>query len=133
LLQLNTNLAINGLRNLLLLGALVLSSGCATVANQTEHSALKGGHNSGASRDYIEGQLAKDLDNMTGDFTREYSATPFGAASRISAQPPYFSASGRHCRKLSITEVSSDSSVESPALVCRVQDGQWEVVRVLIR
>lgn len=55
--------------------------------------------------------------------------SPWGAQITVYAHETYHAASGRVCRKLTIT----DAGMRRAGLACRLPDGSWEQVRALTR
>ncbi|MDN5872411.1 MAG: hypothetical protein L0H73_17075 [Nitrococcus sp.] len=55
------------------------------------------------------------------------AASPWGARASVYAHTPYYAASGRICRDLTIEQAGR----RRPGLVCRLPRGGWESARVL--
>lgn len=58
----------------------------------------------------------------------EFASTPWGNDVLVQASEPYFSASGRYCRKLTVTDISGIYSLQ---LACEIRRGSWEAVRLV--
>lgn len=74
-------------------------------------------------------EIADFLSDAAPGETRAFDASPWGSPATITAEAPYFAASGRHCRPLAI---ESPSMNHAPGLACRSNNG-WEWVRPVTR
>ena len=72
--------------------------------------------------------LARFLEQAPAGATSSFEQTPWGAGVEVTAEDPYFAASGRSCRSL---QVRLKQGPVMPMLACRVGKGTWESVRAV--
>jgi hypothetical protein len=58
----------------------------------------------------------------------EFASMPWGENVFLQAGAPYFSASGRNCREITLLDVEGNESLQ---LACEFRDGSWEPVRLV--
>mgnify|MGYP003761193165 CR=1 FL=1 len=106
----------------LLAAAAVTLSACATLPEA--HMASSGRE---AAATGLDPALQQFLSDAPAASVLALADSPWGANVIISVQEPYYAASGRICRALTV-----ESGAGSwPGLVCRLPDGGWQAVRVL--
>jgi surface antigen len=105
------------LRNALLIVAFASLSGCAVLSAGEEEGA-------GAA---LPAAVQTFLEQAPAGGSAVFPHSPWGAAATVQVQAPYYAASGRTCRELTIESYG----VRQPGLACRQAKGRWQQVRVL--
>jgi hypothetical protein len=113
---------------LILFLGIVTISGCSAQRNIPSLPADTG------SDQRIQRALSSDLNtylSSTNNINSIYLAqSPWGSNVWVLAQQPYFAASGRTCRELTITSAIENISY---AIVCQVDQDSWNTVRPITR
>ncbi len=78
----------------------------------------------------LQAELSGFFEDAASGAVHLAASSPWGDRVEITAAALYDAASGRQCRDLS---VQSQHIAAMPAIVCRIQPGQWESVRPIAR
>ncbi|WP_181068144.1 DVU3141 family protein [Oceanisphaera arctica] len=82
------------------------------------------------SQKALSSDLNAYLSSTTNVSSISLTHSPWGSNVLVLAQQPYFAASGRTCRELTIT---STTGTISYTIVCQVDHGSWNTVRPVTR
>jgi hypothetical protein len=78
------------------------------------------------SQQALPSELNAYLSSAANFSAKSLPLSPWGSNVLVMAQEPYFAASGRTCRELTIT---SSTEHISYAIVCQIEKGNWNTVR----
>ena len=116
----------------LVLGSAVISgaTGCAQLPVAKPETQVQQAAPSMAAKpdNRLPSPLARFLEQAPAGATSSFEQTPWGAGVEVTAEDPYFAASGRSCRSL---QVRLKQGPVMPMLACRVGKGTWESVRAV--
>ncbi|WP_085920317.1 DVU3141 family protein [Halomonas sp. CSM-2] len=113
----------------LLLGALFLAtlSGCA-LQPASQNNAASGSVVAGSEQGKpVDANLNGFLAQSNLGETLQLERSPWGNNVNVTADAPYFSASGRVCRKLTVQQVGRND--DQAAIACETANGSWAVRR----
>ena len=82
------------------------------------------------SQKSLSSDLNAYLSSTTNVSSISLAQSPWGSNVWVLAQQPYFAASGRTCRELTITSAMENISY---AIVCQVDQDSWNTVRPITR
>ena len=101
-----------------------LVAGCANVL--TPNNQLPKTESKIVSESVLEQRFSAFLASAEPLAVSEFTSTPWGENVLVQASEPYFSASGRYCRKFTVINLSGNESLH---LACEIRPGSWEQVR----
>jgi hypothetical protein len=76
----------------------------------------------------LDGDISTFLASAAPFSISEFPSTPWGKNVLLRMGEPYFSASGRNCRKITVLDIEGNESLQ---LACEFRDGSWEPVRLV--
>lgn len=116
--------------SLVLFAALLALSGCATVADNPEHSTKQQSQSPTVSSvTYLPENKSPELAAVRPGDRINLDETPWGERTVLTVTSHYFAASGKHCMR---GQIESQTLQSQPINVCQYNDTAWGATKALL-